>query len=148
MNARFVWIIAVGVAACALVFWYNVLWRLVIQYRVTDTAFSVRLFGRICLYRARLEDIWEARNITFTDAMLGRTHGPSETQGVAGWLSIPLMIPNKIPTRLVLIRKRGGILRDIIITPDSPGEFLEELVASIGKKKNANTASADARARP
>ena len=83
------------------------------QYRLGDQRFEVKLFGLLPILRIRFSEISEARVMA----------GPELLNPWAG-----VRFGNRIfAARPVMIRKKRGLIRSLILTPLNPEEFVAEL---------------------
>lgn len=97
--------------------------RFIFQYRVEGDAIRIKLFGLITIRRILLNDIkaieiapcWSFRSLPFIYAEM--------------W-------PSWVFTKTgVLVRKRTGLSRVLILTPENPFEF----IASVNRLRSATT---------
>src|SRR5271166_6625394 len=78
------------------------------KYRITNDSIEFVLFGKLRVWRSFFEDIREIRLVSFSEMQTG--------------LAIGLM--NRPFAQYVLVRRRRGIFRAVVITPDQPQEFV------------------------
>jgi len=111
--------IAIGLSAAAVLllltaYLYSL--RYIFQYKISDGILRVELFGRVPLRRVRLEDIQEARIISpwpFSE------HFSIDTLFAEAW-------PSRVFIRKgVLIRKKRGLSRRLVLTPQDPTKFID-----------------------
>jgi hypothetical protein len=86
--------------------------RLLYGYRVRDQAIEVVLFHVLPVYRLPLEDIEQIRKASWSEL------------GVGGRT---LRLGNRFARQSVLIQRRSGWIRRIVITPDDPDRFISEV---------------------
>ena len=84
-----------------------------ITYRFRDSDFQAALFGLIPIKVMKYQSIVEVREIKFLDAF--RLTTP------------PIALGNRLRNRCVLIRKDSGAFKNVIVTPDNPGQFVMDL---------------------
>jgi hypothetical protein len=100
--------------------------RFLYSYAITQRYVEARLIGLIPFYRVRLRDIQDAKVIPFKDAYRFKLRE----------IFTVFRCGNRLWGKgVVLIEKRGGVVRLILITPDDPREF----VANILRKKSGVT---------
>jgi hypothetical protein len=88
---------------------FQLLGRHLLKYRLTDDSVQVLLFGFAPLLSIRYSDIADVRQVSFRETLR-----PS--------LSV-LRLGNRIVGNILLIQKKTGIVRTILITPDDAGEY-------------------------
>jgi len=94
--------------------------RYIVQYRSDNTYLRIKLFGVIPVRRIRIQDIVEIQPLSLSPFRRDFRAAPiwAET-----W-------PSYIFTRTgVMIRKRSGFSRRLILTPRDPDEFMRALEA-------------------
>jgi hypothetical protein len=79
------------------------------KYRITDTSIQFILFGNLPVWTSSFDDILEIRSISFSRMLIA----PS------------LHLMNRPFAQYVLVRKRRGIFRTVVITPDDAGKFVK-----------------------
>jgi hypothetical protein len=89
------------------------------KYLITDSSVEFVLFGRLRVWAAAFSDITDVRPVS-----------PFEMFTV---FAVNLM--NRLFAQHVLIRKRRGILRRAVITPDRPEEFIQIVREKSGMKE-------------
>ena len=83
------------------------------QYRLGDQRFEVKLFGLVPILILYFSDISEARVLS----------GSPLFNPFAG-----VSFPNRVfAARPVQIRRKKGVLRSVILTPDQPESFVAEI---------------------
>ncbi len=91
------------------------------KYRITDDAIEFVMFGKLRAWRSLFEDISDIRLVSF-----GRS------------LVLPaLHLMNRPFAQYVLVRRRRGVFRWALITPDHPQEFVRTIREKIGIPQNA-----------
>ena len=78
------------------------------KYRITDNSIEYTLFGRIHVWKSSFDDISDIQIISFARL----------------WVTPSLRLMNQSFAQYVLVRKRRGIFRAVVITPDNPEEFI------------------------
>jgi hypothetical protein len=79
------------------------------KYRVIDDSIELVMFGKLRVWRCSFEDISEIQLISFARSFI-----------------IPaLHLMNRPFGQYVLLRRRRGVFRAVLITPDQPEEFVE-----------------------
>ena len=91
------------------------------KYRITDDSIEFVMFGHLRVWRSGFEDISDVRVVSL--AKLFVTPG--------------LYLMNRPFGRYVLVRRRRGVFRSVVITPDRPQEFLRIVQEKIGKTPSA-----------
>ena len=90
--------------------------RVIIQYRVTDNAIRIKLFGVFPVQSVQLKNIEEIRVVpawTFGGEVLNPF--------IERW-------PSWVFSReAILITRRRGLARKILLSPRNPSEFLQEV---------------------
>jgi hypothetical protein len=85
-------------------------------FRVKDRAVEVVLFKIVPIYRLSVDDIMLVEARSWLDF------------GITGFTA--LRMTNHFTLRGVLIQKRKGLFRHIVIAPDDPGAFVERVAES------------------
>ena len=116
-----------GVGTALLVF--TVLARVVIQYGLDQRAFSVKLFGVLPMVRIRYEDIVDVRVVSGFEA----------TKLAWRYVYSTLRLGNRLTGKGVFITRKALFLKRIAITPDTPEQFVAEIL------NNARAAAKNAR---
>jgi hypothetical protein len=93
--------------------------RFVYGYRVANRAVEIVLFQALPVYRLPVDDIELIQKVHWSELGIW---------GIGGFI---LRISNRVARYGVLIKKRGPSLR-IVITPDNPDEFIEQVMAARG----------------
>jgi hypothetical protein len=79
------------------------------KYRISDDSIEFMMFGKLRVWRCSFEEISEIRPISFARSFI-----------------IPaLHLMNRPFAQYVLVRKRRGVFRAVLITPDQPEEFVQ-----------------------
>ena len=89
--------------------------RFIYDYRINDRAIEVLLFRLIPLYRLPFDNIESIKKISLREAGLG---------------GFTIRLGNRIMGARLLITKKRGLFKKIIITPDKIDEFINELERS------------------
>jgi hypothetical protein len=92
--------------------------RRIYSYAVTPTHFEVRLFGRLRIYRIALSDIGDVTFWRISPADIAASF-------------TTLRLGNRVFGTAVVIKRRGGFPRCVIVTPDDPARMLSELRGQI-----------------
>jgi len=79
-----------------------------VKYRITNEAIELVLVGNMCIWRCSFDDISDVRLISFLEMMV----------------TPYLHLMNRPFARYVFVRKRRGILRGVVITPDNAENFV------------------------
>jgi hypothetical protein len=79
------------------------------KYRITDTSIQFILFGNWPVWNSSFDDILDIQSISFGRMLIA----PS------------LHLMNRPFAQYVLVRKRRGIFRTVVITPDDAGKFVK-----------------------
>jgi len=86
------------------------------KYRITDDAIEFVTFGNLRIWRASFEDISDIRPVSFAQSFL-----------------LPaLHLMNRPFAQYVLVRRRRGVFRWVLITPDQPQELVRTIRDRIG----------------
>jgi hypothetical protein len=117
MNSLLLFLLCLVVFLAIFVFFAQFLWRWIVRYRVTDLGIEVLLFGLIPESKTQLKDILEVRKVSFSELL------PWKNPKSVGWFRLG----NRLWGDGVLIRRKRGIFRNFVITPDEPDEFVKEL---------------------
>jgi hypothetical protein len=87
------------------------------KYRITDDAIEFVMFGNLRVWRSSFGDISDIRLVSFARALV-----------------LPaLHLMNKPFAQYVLVRKRRGVFRWVLITPDQPAEFVRTIREKISQ---------------
>lgn len=97
--------------------------RFFYSYRIDDKSIKVRIFGIIPVYTLQLEAVEDIKRVSLTDLW-----------HIDIFFSLTLM--NMYTHNFVLIQKKTGLFRKVLITPDNADDFIE-----IVRQKNANIAT-------
>lgn len=90
------------------------------KYRVTDDSIEFVMFGNLRVWRSSFEDISDIRLISFTRS----------------FVMPALHLMNRPFAQYVLVRRRRGVFRFVLITPDQPHELVR-----LVRQKMGNTPS-------
>jgi hypothetical protein len=82
----------------------------------------VRLFGVIPESKTQLKDILEVRKVSFAELL------PWKNIQSVGWFRLG----NRMWGDGVLIRRKTGLFRTFVVSPDRPDEFVHELRLKMG----------------
>ena len=96
--------------------------RYVINYRIAKDSIQFVLFGKIPLIQIQLANIAEIRKVSFKEATFQR--------GIEGILV--LRCGNRLWGQIILIRRKKGIFKTILITPDNADEFISKIRERMG----------------
>jgi hypothetical protein len=120
MNA--VMFVLGSVAVALLVAGYLYSLRFIIQYAVTSQALQIRVLGRITVRRIGLSDIREVRILHWWPPSMAVI---LETIAAETW-------PSQIFTkRGVLVRRKTGLSRRLVLSPKDPENFIKVLTREI-----------------
>lgn len=97
----------------ALVFQYVA--HYIYDYKTQGRSVCILLFKKIPLSQIAFENIAEIRKISYKEAVFGK-----ETL-------MALRLGNRIWGDIILIRKKKGIIKTILITPDNATQFLQQV---------------------
>jgi hypothetical protein len=78
------------------------------KYRITDTSIQFILFGNLPVWKSSFDDILDIQSISFGRMLIA----PS------------LHLMNRPFAQYVLVRKRRGLFRTAVITPDDAEKFV------------------------
>jgi hypothetical protein len=93
---------------------FQVCFRYVYGYDITRDQVRIMLFESVPLMRIRIADILEISERSHTEL----------------WkLTLALKFGNRLWGKCVLIRKKNGLIRSIVITPDDAHAFVERVRA-------------------
>jgi hypothetical protein len=92
------------------------------KYRLTKDSLDFVMFGRVLVWRSSFKDITDIRPISF----------------IRLFTVFALSLVNRpFFARCVLVRKRRGVFRAVVITPDRPEEFVRIVREKIGNLPNS-----------
>ena len=94
----------------AIVFVLQYMWRLILNYSITEAGVEISLCGAIRLKRISFESIAEIRRVSIIQCHSG------------------VGLRNRAIAPTVLIRQKRGIIRDFYITPDDADRFVQEVL--------------------
>jgi hypothetical protein len=103
------------------------LFRYLFQYEILDRIVRVKLIGVITLRRIRLEDIDEVRLISWAQRL------PFVRGFRVDYLFAEHWPSYFFPRKLVFIKKRKGISRNLVLFPKDPQEFVAKISQLAGK---------------
>ncbi|MFD0326647.1 hypothetical protein [Lysobacter gummosus] len=83
------------------------------RYELGDRAFSVSLFGRYEIVSIRYEEMAEVTVAKWWEL------------NSAGWW--PLLLKDRFASEVVVIERRGGLQRCVVVTPERPQEFVARI---------------------
>jgi hypothetical protein len=90
------------------------------KYAITNDSIEFVMFGKFHVWSATFEDITEIQPISFAQSMF-----------------VPaLHLMNRPFAQYVLIRRRSGLFKKVLITPDEPEEFVRAVHQRIGARTN------------
>jgi hypothetical protein len=94
------------------------------KYTITENSIELNIFGKFRVWRTSFQDISDIQIISFSNVLTTSRFGLS-------------LMNRPFARRYVLVRRRRGIFRNVLITPDRP----EELVKMVREKmtKSPNT---------
>lgn len=86
------------------------------KYRLTDDAIEFVMFGNLRVWRSSFKDISDIRSVSFARSFV-----------------LPaLHLMNRPFAQYVLVRRRRGVFRWVLITPDQPQEVIRIVREKIG----------------
>ena len=92
------------------------------KYRVTDNSLEFVMFGNLRVWRTPFEDVSDIQLISFARSFV-----------------IPaLHLMSRPFAQYVLVRRRRGVFRNVLITPDQPQEFVRIVRQRIGNSKRGS----------
>lgn len=98
--------------------------RYINQYEVGSRAIEIKLFGVAAVRRIQLQDIVEIQTISWTQTL-------PFAKGFRPAFLVAERWPSYIfSTRGVFIRKRSGISRFLVLSPQNPDEFVRKVLES------------------
>jgi len=86
------------------------------KYRITNDSIEFVMFGRLRVWRSSFKDITAIRLISFARL----------------FTILALNLMNRPFARYVLVRRRRGIFRAVVITPDQPEDFVKTVKQKMG----------------
>jgi hypothetical protein len=86
--------------------------RYIYNYKIEGDRIAVKLFSTMTVMRIRIDDILEIRQCSSRELLMP---------------SFALRLGNRLWGEAVVIRKRRGLFRAIIMTPDNAAGFVEEV---------------------
>lgn len=89
--------------------------RLLYSYRLTPDSLEILLFRALPVYRLPFKEIESAYTASWSEAKLGFS---------------ALRLGNRFARRYVVIKKKGGLLRVLVITPVKADEFAKQISAN------------------
>ena len=93
-------------------------------YRITETGIKIDFFGIIRIIHVSFEDIEEIYKGSFKDFFHAKTFN-----------YVPINLRSRLFGQTVVVKKRKGIVRAILITPEDIDGFLSEIQRKITKPK-------------
>lgn len=91
--------------------------RYVINYQLNDASLTIVVFGFIKVMKIPYADIGDVREMTFKETLR-----PSLTT---------LRFGNRIFGNIILIERKAGLVRRVLITPDDPSDFISKIRARV-----------------
>lgn len=91
--------------------------RLIYDYRLTGDSLEILLFRVFPVYRVPFKEIESVYMTSWNQAKLGFS---------------TLRLGNRFARRFVVIRRKSGSLRVLVITPDRPEEFVNRVSQNSG----------------
>ncbi len=91
--------------------------RYFFNYRIVKDSIQFVLFGKIPMIHIQLADIAEMRKVSFMEATFQK--------GIEGLFV--LRCGNRLWGQIVLIRRKKGIFKRVLITPDNADEFISKI---------------------
>ena len=96
---------------------FQILGRYIFNYRITNDSLQFVVFGKVPYMYIKLANIAEVRKVSFKEATFQK--------GIEGVLV--LRCGNRLWGRGILIRRKKGIFKTILITPDNADEFISKI---------------------
>ena len=90
--------------------------RFVYGYRLTETTLNIMLFGCIPIFRLPLKEIESIKKVGWKEVGIG---------------GITLRLGNRMLGSCILIHRKTGWIRNVLITPSDPEQFLADMAARI-----------------
>ncbi len=87
--------------------------RYLYNYKLTDDSIQLIALGAVPVMRIRFADISDVREVSFGQTLKS---GP-----------FTLRLGNRIIGGFVLVRKRKGLIRSVVLTPDDVPDFLRQI---------------------
>lgn len=94
---------------------FQVISRYIYNYKISKNSIKIVLFGKIPLFRIPFSNIMEIRKISFKEALSNDEY------------FLALRFGNRMWGECVLIRKKKGLFKVILITPDKADEFISKV---------------------
>ncbi len=104
--------------------------RYIYNYQIRDTAIEIVLFGKIPIRRIPYNNIAEIRKLPFKVVL------PLSIEMFSA-----LSFGNRVWGTGVLVRKKKGMIKQILITPDNPDRFIFETLQHLPKEADDGTVS-------
>lgn len=89
--------------------------RYLYNYRLEEDSIKFIFLGKITLGRIPFSSVREIRKVSFKEALF--------PNGVAGLLA--LRVGNRVWGEILLIQRKNGVFKTILITPDTSNEFVQ-----------------------
>jgi len=102
---------------------FQFLGRYLYDYRISKTCIKIVLLAKIPLFRIPFSNIIEIRKISFKEGL-----GNDDSYSA-------LKFGNRIWGEGVLIRRKKGLFKKVLITPDKPDEFISKIPLSAVREK-------------
>lgn len=92
---------------------FQVLGRYIFNYRITKDSLQFVVFRKVPYMYIKLANIAEIREVTFKEATFEK--------------SLVWRCGNRLWGRIILIRRKKGIIKTILVTPDIADEFISKI---------------------
>jgi len=92
--------------------------RVIYGYRVRNRAIEITLFHVLPVYRLPIDNIEQIQKASWYELGIG---------------GCTLRLGNRITGQGVLIKKRKGWFRRVVISPNDPDKFISQVTAELGK---------------
>ena len=125
MRPTLQFLLCVSLFVGAGIFFAQFFWRWIIRYRITNSSIEVVLFGCIPISKTLFPDILEVRSVSFNELL------PWKNLQSVGWYRLG----NRVWGDGVLIRRRRGMVRRFVISPDEPRDFVNELNRKVDSQR-------------
>jgi len=99
------------------------LWPLIVTYMVTERAIEIRVMKKMRIMRIAFDEIADIHTIPYRDML------PWLNPKSVGWMRLG----NRLCATGVLINRKGGIARSIVISPDKSNEFVENIRSKLSQ---------------
>ena len=115
-----------GAAAVAILLACLYSLRYIFRYQLRNGMLRIKMFGFLTIRRVKLNDIEETRVVPIWLPARGFQFPQLLAEAWPSWV---------FTRRGVLIRKRTGISRRLLLTPEKPDDFAAELLRHQGSKR-------------